>query len=218
MIWMHVSELAVDRLLAGEITGADADAMRDHAASCERCAPLMADALAVQRDFAAARPPLALPLPPPVVRRRTAVLASTAAALAAAFAVVIVWPHTAAAPVVRTKGAAIAGFFVAHGGDVRRGALREVVMPGDRIELTTSTTEPGWFAAVSDDASGTRSIYIEPQAVQPGQERVVPVAIELDGMLGPEIVTAVFCTHTFDAHAIPDDCTLDRFTLVKVPR
>jgi len=217
MIWMHVSELAVDRLIAGEITGADADAMRDHAASCERCAPLMADALAVQREFAAARPPLALP--PPVVRRRTAVLASTGAALAAAFAVVIAWPHTASAPAVRTKGAAIVGFFVAHGGDVRQGALREVVTPGDRIELTTSTTEPGWFAAVSDDASGSRSIYVAPQPIVPGQDRIVSgAAIELDGMLGPEIVTGVFCTHAFDARAIPDDCTRDRFTLVKVPR
>jgi hypothetical protein len=215
MIWMHVSELSVDRLIAGEIAGADAAAMRDHAASCARCGDLLADALAVQRKFAIARPPLALP--PPVVRRRTAVLASAGAALAAAFAVVIAWPHRDAAP-VRTKGGAIVGFFVAHRGDVRRGAIREVVTPGDRIELATTTTEPVWFAAVSDDASGTRSVYAAPQQIMPGPDRVVPGAVELDDMLGPEIVTGVFCPHSFDVQEIPDDCARDRFTLVKVAR
>ena len=215
MIWMHVSELAVDRLIAGEITGEDAAAMRDHLATCARCAPLYADAEAVQRAFAADRPPLALP--PPVVRRRTAVLASAGAALAAAFAVVIAWPR-ATTTGTRTKGAAIVGFFVAHGSDVRRGAVREVVTPGDRIELATTTTEPGWFAAVSDDATGARSIYVAPQPIAAGQERIVPGAIELDAMLGAETVTGVFCAHAFDAHAIPDDCSRDYFTLVKVPR
>ncbi len=43
---------------------------------------------------------------------------------------------------MRAKGTAIAGFFVAHGDEVRRGAVREVVVPGDRIELFTTTTEP----------------------------------------------------------------------------
>jgi hypothetical protein len=215
MIWMHVSELAVDRLIAGEITGADAAAMRDHAAACERCGALLDDAFAVQREFAAARPRLELPVP--LVRRRTAIVGSAMAAVAAALAVVIAWPHASPA-MVRTKGDAIIGFFVDHGGAVRRGAIREVVMPGDRLELATTATAPAWFAAFSDDASGARSVYVAPVAILPGPDRVVPGAIELDGMLGPEIVTGVFCAHSFDVAEIPDDCTRDRFTLVKVPR
>ena len=37
MIWIHLSELSVDRLLAGELSSGDADAMRDHAGGCARC-------------------------------------------------------------------------------------------------------------------------------------------------------------------------------------
>lgn len=222
MIWMHVSELAVDRLLAGEIAGPDADAMRDHAASCARCGGLFAEAVAAQRAFAADRPALALPAPH--VRHRTAVAMSAGAALAAALAVVIAWPHGGAAPAapaaaaVRTKGTAIVGFYVAHGTDVRRGALRETVMPGDRVELYTTTTAPAWFAAISDDATGTRTVYVAPQQIEAGPERVLPAAIELDDALGAETVTGVFCPSAFDPRAIPADCTTDRFTLVKVPR
>lgn len=221
MIWTHVSELAIDRMLAGEVAAADAAAMRDHAASCRRCGALLDDAVAVQREFAKSAPPLPIALP----RRRVQVIAAVTA-LAAAVAVVLAWPrHEAAAPgegfrgiSVRTKGAAIVGFFVAHDGAVRRGGGREHVMPGDRIELVTTTHEAVWFAAIGDDASGLRSVYVEPRRIEAGVERVVPLSIELDDTLGDEVVTAIFCPDEFDVRAVPADCTRDRFTLVKVHR
>jgi hypothetical protein len=217
MITTHVSELAIDRLLAGELPPVDAAALRDHAGACPRCNAQLDDALVQQRAFAAARPLIALP------RRRLAMPALAAAtALAAAIALVVAWPR----PVdqVRTKGTAIAGFFVAHGGQVRRGTTREAVVAGDRIELFTTTSAPGWFAAISVDAAGTRSVYVAPRAIEPGAERVLPLSIELDGVLGAETVTGVFCEHRFDDSSLlsisldapPPGCTLDRFTLVKV--
>jgi hypothetical protein len=142
--------------------------------------------------------------------------------MAAVITAILVWPQREP-EVVRTKGSAIVGFFVAHHDKVRRGALHETVMPGDRVSFTTTTTTPVWFAAIGDDAAGVRSVYVTPRAVEPGRDRELPVAIELDDTLGNEIVTGVFCHTPFDARSIdvaapPDDCTIDRFTLVKVPR
>jgi hypothetical protein len=119
---------------------------------------------------------------------------------------------------VRTKGTAIVGFYVAHGADVRRGTLRETVVPGDRVELFTTTFARAWFAAYGDDAAGKRTLYVEPRAIEPGKERLLPLAIELDATLGDEVVTAMFCDEPFDPSAPPAGCTVDRFTLVKVPR
>ena len=136
----------------------------------------------------------------------------------------VAWPRERSAPPeVRTKGTAIVGFFVAHGELVRRGGVRETVMPGDRIQLVTTALQPTWFAAIADDASGARSVYVEPRQLDAGRDRVVPLAIELDATLGDETVTALFCDHAFDPQAIdvaapPAGCTTDRFTLVKVPR
>ncbi len=200
MTRMHVSELAIDRLLAGELTLPDAAALRGHAAACRSCAAALDDALATRR---AALPPLPLP--------RRHVLPALAALAAAAMLIAVAWPHE---PQVRTKGTSIVGFFVAHGDRVRRGAPSETVMPGDRIELFTTTTEPLWFAATSSDGS----VYVAPMRVEPGHEQVLPIAIELDGALGTEVVIGVFCPERFDVHQLPSGCTSDRFTLVKVPR
>lgn len=217
MIWTHVSELAIDRLLAGEVATADAAAMRDHAARCTRCRALLADAEATQRAFVAAPPPLGLPVP---IRRQRWI--APVSALAAAAVIVVAWPRDDA-PAVRTKGTAIVGFFVAHGNEVRRGQLREPVVPGDRIQLFTTTTEPLWFAAIGDDAAGVRSVYVAPRRLAPGHEQVLPLAITLDATLGDEIVSGVFCAKPFEPLAIdlrspPPGCIVDRFTLAKVPR
>ncbi len=241
MIWIHVSELAIDRMLAGELPPADAEAMRDHAASCARCGELLADALDVQRAFAAEvgtdghcarpwaravdRPRLELPRPH---RRHTIAIVSATTALAAGLLLGLSWPHAPESAVnapamVRTKGKPAIGFYVKHGADVRRGADRERVMPNDDIEFVTTTSAPAWFAAISDDAAGTRSVYASPQPVQPGPDRLVPAAITLDDTLGAEVVHGVFCPQYFDPHVIdpyapPDTCTVDHFTLVKVAR
>ena len=211
MIWTHVSELAVDRLVAGEIPPADAAAMRDHAATCVRCRPLLDNALAMRRSFAP--PPLALPTP--IRWRRPMAIASSL--LVAAVALLVLWPKPQPA-LVRTKGSSIAGYFVAHGDDVRRGKPLETVVPGDRIQLFTTTYARTWFAAYGDDASGKRTVYVTPREIAAGRERVLPLAIELDATLGDEVVTAVFCDAWFDPAAPPESCTVDRFTLLKVPR
>jgi len=232
MIWIHLSELAVDRLLAGELAAGDEAAMRDHAADCARCGALLDDALAVQRTFVPDESPLRfvtpLPAPRPFAdrpprRASTFGVIAAVAALAAGLAVALTWPHANADGSVRTKGAAIVGFFVEHDGQIRRGAPHETVMPGDRVELFTTALEPVWFAAISDDARGLRNVYVAPRRVEPGREQLLPVATELDDTLGTEVVTGVFCESAFDAGTIdpdapPHGCSVDHFTLVKVSR
>lgn len=222
MIWLHVSELSIDRLLAGELPADDADAMRSHAASCPRCNALFDDALVAQRAFSEARPALELPLPfqdRAPRRRRIAPAIAAVTALAAGFALALAWPRTSApleeADQVRTKGAPIVGFYVAHGNSVRLGAIREQVMPHDRIQLFTSTSAPTWFAVIGDDAAGTRSVYVAPRPLDPGRGQLLPLSIELDATLGDETITAVFCTEPFDVTSPPASCTQDRFTLSK---
>ena len=224
----HVSELAIDRMIAGELSGPDARVIRDHAASCAPCSELYDDALRARQSFAFARPRLSVPR-----SRGRATTAAIGVVLAAAVALAVVIPRTArttaAEDTVRAKGTAFAGFFVAHGDRVRRGGLSETVSSGDRIELFTTTpaaaatSEAGWFAAVSEDAAGVRTTYIEARPIVPGREQLLPMSIELDATAGREQVTAIFCPHAFAAVAIdlrapPADCTLDHFALVKAPR
>jgi hypothetical protein len=214
MIWIHVSELAIDRLLAGEVPAADAAAMRDHAGACARCRTLLDDALSTQRGFATEPPPS---LPIPMIRKRRQPAYVIAPVLAAAAAVAFVaWPQEAA--LVRTKGATTIGFYVAHGDAMRLGATRETVMPGDRVQLFTSADSAAWVAVIGDDASGTRSVYVEPMRIAAGREQALPMSITLDATLGDETITAVFCPERFEVGTVPAGCTTDRFTLAKVPR
>jgi hypothetical protein len=225
MIWLHVSELSIDRLLAGEVATADAEAMRDHARACKACGDRLAAAQTTQRECVGTLPRL----PITVARPRTSRIATIGAAvtaLAAVFALVVGWPraHTGRGahviePAERTKGRALAGFFVAHAGDIRRGSVHETVSPGDRLQLFTTSTTPAWFAVISVDARGTRSVYIEPRVIEPGTERLLPLSLELDDSLGGETLTAIFCAERFDPETVDlTRCTTDTFTLTKVAR
>lgn len=195
MIWIHVSELSIDRLLAGELPPGDVAAMRDHASACDRCGTLLADALAAQRT-----PLPRLPLP----RSRTPILAAVAA-LAAGVLAVASWPH--AAPAVRTKGAPVLGFYVSHEGRVRLGHAQETIEHGDAIELYTTSPVPKWVAVVGAD----HTVYLPPTVVPASQEHLLPMSIVLDGS---DTLTAMFCDARFDLATLPADCTIDHVTVV----
>jgi hypothetical protein len=200
MIWIHVSELSIDRLLAGELAADDVAAMRDHAASCARCGALLADALAVREE-----PLPRLPLP----RRRfpgVAVVGGITAFAAAAAATVLVVRPQHEAP-VRTKGTAVLGFYVAHKGEVRLGHAQDAIDRGDAIELYTTTTAPAWVSVVGAD----HTVYVAPTVVPASREHLLPLSIVLDGT---DTLTAAFCADPFDPAAPPADCTFDHITVV----
>ena len=206
-----ISELAIDRLLAGELPLLEATAAREHSARCGRCGGLLDDALTMQSVFAADPPPLRLP----ALRPRRRYLAYAAGALAAAATVVLfVGRRSDDGPGgERTKGGPRVSFFVAHDGHVRHGVTGDHVVPGDRIEIATTSHTPGWLTVVSVDGAGVRSVYVPTRAYAAGTEQIVPFAIELDATLGLETVTATFCTQPAGG-----ECTSDQFTLHKEAR
>jgi len=195
-----VSELTIDRLLAGEL--ADPAAVRAHAAGCATCGGLLRDAEAIAARFATAAPPLGFPDPG---RARPVVLAA-AAALAAVLALVVWAPWRGGESGVQTKGRPALGVFVSHAGVLRRAVSGEVVAPGDRLQLVTTSERAGSITVSATDGAGTRTVYAERQAVAAGRDRPLGFSIILDEIRGPTAITAVFC-------AAPDDCTTDGFTL-----
>jgi len=206
---MCISELAIDRLLAGELPLLEATAAREHAVRCHRCGGMLDDAVSVQAAFHAAPPPLRLPL----ARRRRFAPYYASAAAAAAVLILLVARHPTESG-TRSKGpSARLGFFVSHDGHVRRGVTGERVVPGDRIELATSSADPGWLTVTSVDGAGVHSVYVPTRAFAAGTDQVLPFAIELDGALGLETITATFC-----AMPAARDCTSETFILHKEPR
>lgn len=195
MIWIHVSELSIDRLVAGELPPGDAAAMRDHASACDRCGTLLADALAAKREVLPR-----LPLP-----RRRAPYVAAVAALAAGTLAIVSWPH--AQPMVRTKGTAMLGLYVSHEGRVRLGHAQESIDRGDAIELYTTSDTPKWVAVVGAD----RTVYLPPTVVPASREHLLPMSIVLDDS---DTLTAMFCDARFEIATLPTDCTLDHVTVV----
>lgn len=202
-----VSELRIDRLLAGELAPDAAARIRSHAASCAVCGGLLARAEAVARSFAAAPPPLRLPARPAVR------IAGWAAALAAGVALVVAAPWRGGPDGIRTKGGPSLGLFVSHDGVVRRGASGEVVAPGDRLQPVTTADRAGWIAITAVDGAGTRTVYAAPQPVDAGRDRLLPFSIVLDDTRGPTTITAAFCPGPFALAAPPPDCTRDAVTV-----
>jgi hypothetical protein len=207
----HVSDLAIARLIEGELTGLEATGVREHARSCARCEAMYRHALSVQAEFGSLVPSLA------TTRRSRRVVVGGGIALAAAaavFGVVALWPGRAVTT-TRTKGHPVLGFFVERDGVVRRGGTGEHVRPGDRIEMFTTAHEPAWFAVTSIDGAGLHSTYITPRAIAAGVEQVVPQSITLDDTLGVEVIEGVFCDAEFEVSTPPGDCIRDRFTIYK---
>jgi hypothetical protein len=205
-----VSELWIDRLLAGELAPAEAAQGRAHAAGCAVCRQLVSHAEAIAREFAASPPPLRLS---GGRRRRGVAVASAVIAVAAAAVVLAIRPPRDAPPEVRTKGRATLGFFVSHAGELRRGEPAEVVAPADRLQLVVTTERAGWVAVTGVDAVGVRQVYAEPQPLVAGRDRLLPFSIILDDTLGPSTITAVFCAGPFALEQPAADCTTDAFSI-----
>jgi hypothetical protein len=201
-----LSELMIDRLIAGELPAELCARARVHAATCADCGGLLRDAEAVAQRFAAAPPPLVLPAPP---RARFARGGAAVTALAVGIAIVIAaaWPDRHDS--VRVKGGPSLGAFVSHAGELRRVEAGDIVVPGDRLQLVTSTDRAAWIEISAVDGAAARTVYARPQPVLAGRDRPLGFSIILDGTRGRTTITAVFCARSFALDQPPDDCTTD---------
>lgn len=206
-----LSDLALDRLLAGE-SGAEARAQAGaHLAECAACEARHATLLADRERFdaevfvaglsaRAARDAKIASAPRPIAPRR-ARLRSALSAMSAAAAVVLVaiaMPRPSGDD-VRTKGGESLELFVRHAdGRVDRVAPGETLRPGDAIRFSLSTPRGGYVAIAGMDSRPSVSAYApvsSDTAIPMGAVRghVLDGSIVLDDATGPERIVAFLC-------------------------
>jgi hypothetical protein len=213
-----LSRLHCDQLLSGELEHRD-DLVR-HCASCARCTALLARHRQERASFAMA-------LPRPHRHRRWLAGLATAAAVLGLWLVVVRDARDGSE--TRSKGKPALGFYVKHGDVIRKGGLRELVVPGDAIDFTASTDRPAFLTIISIDGAGKPSVYYPDGPIAAplgvGRDQVLPLSVALDGVLGLERVVGVFCDRAVpvvpleaavaQGAAIPSGCETDGATIEK---
>ena len=237
-----LSELRLDRLLAGELMGTDRDTAERHLAGCARCTARRRQRQDEQSAFRATwstpadgHRSAATPGRRQGVRWRLAGLAALAAAVA-------LWaiPFARRAPAPETitaKGQHWLRFFVRDGesGAVRPGTPAEPVFPGDALRFAFDRRALGdrYLAILGRDAAGKVTVYYPERGAiaAPAPDTadgLVPFSILLDATLGPEVLHALACDRPVkllpleqtlrrpEARLVaPDSCTLEYITLIK---
>jgi hypothetical protein len=193
-----VSDLKLDRLVAGETRDAAVDA---HVAGCSACSARV-EQLRRERVAAAA---LVGDGVQRILRaqRRRRVLVGAQAFLAAAVILLIVWPRPRDSERVKGSGAAVELDIIVRHADGRVVDLQPGgrVQPGEAIRFRVSTARPGRLAILGLDAAPKVTPYLQ-EAIAQGRKQVMPGSIVLDDTLGAERVVALLCDASVDA-AVP---------------
>jgi hypothetical protein len=193
----HVSDLAWDRWLAGELDRDQAARAELHAASCARCAARRRE-LTSERDAFVLRPRL-LPAAPV---HRTRWWWAAPMVLAAAAATLVLWPRPAPRRLEdgQRKGADATVLTLLGGaaGRLRPLASGDTVRPGDSLQATYHAEAPGYGAVIARDGAGQVSVYVPAEGVRlaalpPGHDAPFPASTVLDAVVGPERVMVVWC-------------------------
>ena len=209
-----LSDLALDRLIAGEPAGADGAAAQGHLGVCPLCRARFEAISAESQAFAEWAPPLparrpARPEQPPGAqgaRRRWRTVAPWAALAAAALGTVLLQVRAPdrsqpAGEVVlgeRTKGGGALGYFVQRAGVIREGRAGDRLFPGDAVQFVYSAPSEGYLAILAVDGLGAATVYYPTGtevavAIGRGPRQPLPRSTILDGSLGPETTFAFFC-------------------------
>jgi len=213
-----ISDFVVDRLLAGDLTASEEQQSRGHLARCERCAARLAQVDAERAAFSQHGPRLAWPkieVPERAVsglRRHLPVLSLAAAALLfvigrSSFLERRERDEAPSTSGTRTKGGASFELYIRHAGQTRRAGDREVVFPGDQLQLEYTTTEPGHLLLLSLDGKGTASVYFPSTdsrawPAPAGRGQLVPESTILDAVLGEEYLHALYCARRVEVEPL----------------
>jgi hypothetical protein len=202
-----LSDLALDRLLAGELALGERAAADRHLGGCATCASRRVELVAfdaeaeplLRREAAEAWKSVR---PRPRLRR---VAAGSAAVVVAAIAVVVLRIDSGRGngagsnrtgdrtDVVRPKNGTAIDLVVRH-----PDGRQAIVMPGETLDAGDTirfrlASDGGLAAIVAVDESGAISTYRELAPIAAGRDVVVDGAIELDHAHGVERVVAVVC-------------------------
>lgn len=237
------SQLALDRMFAGELSDLEEARLSRHVAHCTSCSRELANRLD-ERDAFAPDPLLLAQLskeepsraPGPAPRRRQR-FAFTVVPLAACAAGVwlVLWPAASTPPDeldrrAVSKGGGDVALFVQRDGELRELGDAAQVHPGDHLQVTVRVPAMRFVAVYSRDGAGTVSRYapVELPMVQvaPGGDVILPNSTVLDDVLGREILAVFSCQHLQDEQVLraqvergqPAGCEVARYRLDKVPR
>ena len=212
----HVSDLRWDRLLAGELSHEEQEAVEAHARQCDACRRRQRE-LEAQHEAFAKR---AFALAPKRPKRLTGWAWGPAAVLAAAAAVLLVlrMPEAPNAPdeETRVKGAAV-HLLLSHG---RPGALEplasgDTIHAGDYLQAGYSASQDGFGAVLSRDGAGEAFVYVPSTGdrmvpLPAGKERSFPESTLLDDVVGAERIVLLWCDTDHSVQPMIDALRADR--------
>lgn len=186
------------RFHAGELIGAEAEAIRAHAARCGRCAAGLAALdeetatlrsrmpyTSFARDVEARLPRVRAQDAAPRRLRglRTVVPLALAASLAAVIAVPLL--RAAPPPVERTKGGAGAELIIGGAGPARTAGDGERLAPDERVRIRVLPGDNRYALALSVDEAGQVSVLYDDAgrslAVAPGEPNLLPDSLAFEG-------------------------------------
>lgn len=225
-----VSDFELDRFFVGEVTVTEAAAIQARIDACPHCQARLEAFGSAQRDFQSHPDPIWLGR----ARTRRLFTAAGVAVAAAAAVLLFVRAPTDGPEVIRFKGSDRFGFvIVAPGGEVRGDQESGVASPGDELQWRFRTSKKRFVAVLARDPSGKGRVYYPegPRAelLEPGPERTLPLAIELDETSGRETIVGLICTEAVLLEPIrdavergsaeaPAGCDAHRFVLTKTER
>jgi putative zinc finger protein len=231
------SDWQLDRLLAGELSRADEDALRLHLAGSPPCRERLDEIQGARTEFLESGGAPVLPLRPRSGwrSRRTGI-----AAIAAACAVLVVVAvsigrrsnQDRATDAVRVKGTGAVTVLVERAGVSRTAVHGDRVAPGDILGFVVRSPTPAYVAVLGRDARSAVTVYFPSTPMAEKVEAIDGVrldsAIELDSVPGEETVLAFFCEEPVPVAALADavrgagarlpavsGCGADRVVLVK---
>jgi hypothetical protein len=197
-----LSDLSLDRWLAGELAGELAgrqgDVVRSHLRQCPTCGDRLR---ALQRE------PEILPGPvhPRPRWRRPIAAASGFAALAGAIALVAILRPSE--PVVRAKGSLQLDVVVRRpDGRTEPLIAGDALAAGDVLRFVVSTSEPGYAFLIGLDAAGSVSAYFPavgtPASLPAGRSQALPGSVVLDATLGAERFLLLHCNEATNVDVV----------------
>jgi hypothetical protein len=202
-----LSDLVLDRLIAGELDGSEiGTAARAHLERCEPCrsrkrtleeaaarfeTEIFISGAALKTARAAKRAPMRLG-------------GSIGAAAAAVFIVMLVQTKSLE---VRTKGALGLGIVARHlDGKTEQIFSGAEMSPGEAIRFEISSTRQGYLFIAGIDAAKNVTPYYpstkDAQILPPAPGTLLEGSVTLDATLGPERIFAVLCDQPIEARRI----------------
>lgn len=197
----HLSDLALDRLLAGELDGAAGEGVRAHLAQCAACEARRVELTREAEAFPqsvwiageAAKVKKQLDAGP---ARRFAPLAGvTAFAAAASVAAVAFLAGPRVDDATQTKGGAVGLELYARLADGRVEKLEEGALlgAGDAIRFQVTTDRAGSLSIVGVDGAGTVSTYLQTSLPQAVRGELLEGSVVLDDAPIAERFFAILC-------------------------